>query len=849
MRQLLSRLSLLLILGFATSSFAAAPHPSADRNQTHPFSSNGHFLVSVHQDGAWKEVAKLPADRFIRRHEVEVTTPSSDSHTLRIKIAKVGGGASHFDEINLLEKSSRYVWRNKDNSLEKKLTKKDLDLTECPAGGLELNFSLQNTKPVTLLLSGRIESKTISTEEFKYPRSNLFQPIGHTSEFYTYDLTSKASQATIENLFDSKTRVKPLFRAFSTSGSGHPSGYTYGWVSHDKKDLYAVIDFTSDNTMDGEKDFAKLFVKRGDQIKEYKVSKPMNTWGKPHFMYTKNAHYQHKVYQFQIPLAELGIGDTHKEKPLEVAFSTYGTSSPGDYSPRVAYDSYRNQYLCVFNEVGSSDTNVFGRLLSHDGTFLGERFAISEEEKTQALIRVAYDSINHRFMAVWGDGRNGTSVADVYGQIINGNGTLNGSEFPITEQLGTHSKYAPDIAYDSTTGQFLVVWEDDRNTNDDIYGQLVNPDGTLEGPNVQIENHTANQWQPAVSYDPINKKFLVTWHDLRNGGNRDIYGAIVSPSGTVSPTDIRISNEGGFERYSSVAANTTDGGFLVAFNEDPTSNAPDIAAQRVSADGTLSGAIIMVAETTRDEENASVAYDSASNQFFVAWSDMETGDSAIRGQALGAGGSLTGDQVEVVDGSTYELNNHVAFNSNCNNFMNVYEVTDTSSFTIGASQVGTACSSPPTAPVLTSPTNGAEGITASVGFLWDASTDPDGDDVTYDFYLCEDENMEGCAPQSVTLSSTARLSLAGGGLLLLLGLAFPFFRKKKTWHLSLLGIIALGFAGFQLTCSSEPSSNDSYNHQETNLTANTTYYWQVIAKDGKGGQASSETWSFTTADF
>ena len=63
-------------------------------------------------------------------------------------------------------------------------------------------------------------------------------------------------------------------------GSGHPQGTTYGWVRDDGKTLYVAMDFTSDNTYDGDADYAKVYVKVGNALREFKVSVPEHRWGK-----------------------------------------------------------------------------------------------------------------------------------------------------------------------------------------------------------------------------------------------------------------------------------------------------------------------------------------------------------------------------------------------------------------------------------------------------------------------------------------------------------------------------------------------------------------------------------------
>ena len=146
-----------------------------------------------------------------------------------------------------------------------------------------------------------MESTVISKTPFQFPTANLFKKMDANSKFYQYQINAENT-------------LSPIFKEYSLTGSGHPSGHTYGWVRNDDKNLYIKIDFTPDNTMDGDKDYAKVYVKTADGLREFKVSEAEKKWGKPDFAYTDKVPYQHKTYDFIIPLEELGIKDTKKER-------------------------------------------------------------------------------------------------------------------------------------------------------------------------------------------------------------------------------------------------------------------------------------------------------------------------------------------------------------------------------------------------------------------------------------------------------------------------------------------------------------------------------------------------------
>ncbi|MGQ9696132.1 MAG: CFI-box-CTERM domain-containing protein [Thermodesulfobacteriota bacterium] len=300
-------------------------------------------------------------------------------------------------------------------------------------------------------------------------------------------------------------------------------------------------------------------------IKEFKVSTNETKWGKPYFTYTDKVPYQHKVYEFALPLKEIGMGSAEKKNNILLAFSAYGTAAySGNSDPSLAYDSQNNRYLLVYRKSDIELTpHIYGQLINCDGTAFGEEFLISEGELDKVSPSVAYDSANQRFLVVWHAVVTGGD-SDIYGQLVNANGTLNGPNFVISN--GEYDQRFPKVAYDNAHQRFLVVWQDTRREEDyyDIYGQLVNANGTLNGFNFVIANADGIQARPAVSYDSSNQRFLVVWADYR-GTDYDIYAQYVQASGTLSGSNFIIIEADNPQLAPAVAYNSNFANFVVAY--------------------------------------------------------------------------------------------------------------------------------------------------------------------------------------------------------------------------------------------------------------------------------------------
>ncbi len=312
---------------------------SASQNSTKSYpvieqKINGKFVVFVEQNEQWRKVGELSYDKYFKDRSLKIS-PVKSMPTLKVKIEQVGGGASHIDSVFINGKPP--VDSGSINL--KKISKREFDVIDATQIPVILTFDLSAipSEKLSLSLVGRIESENISKTPFLFPVKNMHKPISNKMRFYTYRLGSAKGKFTINGELDDEKLGKPFFNEYYIVGSGHPQGQTFGWVRDDGKYLYVAIDFTSDNTLDGDVDYTKVITKVNNTVKEFKLTVPDQRWGKAGFTYTDKVVYQHKVYEFAIPLDEFaipldefGVIPGHNlNRSIELAFTAYGTASAG----------------------------------------------------------------------------------------------------------------------------------------------------------------------------------------------------------------------------------------------------------------------------------------------------------------------------------------------------------------------------------------------------------------------------------------------------------------------------------------------------------------------------------------
>lgn len=169
---------------------------------------------------------------------------------------------------------------------------------------------------------------------------------------------------------------------------------------------------------------------------------------------------------------------------------------------------------------------------------------------------------------------------------------------------------------------------------------------------------TALDSQPATAWNGEANEYLVVWQDQRYLSVRgvEIAAQRVSADGTPLGANFAIGGTAATasEYMPAVAWNQTRHQYLVVWSDSRNAGTRgmDIYGQRVSASGErLRGNFLISGDAATDEESqASVAWNGTANEYLVVWEDrrnQHASGSDIYGQRLSAAGERLGDDFRV----------------------------------------------------------------------------------------------------------------------------------------------------------------------------------------------------------
>lgn len=338
-----------------------------------------------------------------------------------------------------------------------------------------------------------------------------------------------------------------------------------------------------------------------------------------------------------------GANNSNAGSPLGLPF-VVSDESEEETGPAVAYNSERQEYLVVWWNDRPGNDDIRAERVSKDGKRLGGFWISTGAGAERRNPDVVYNSQEKEYLVVW-QHEDATSLK-IHGQRVSATGGLEGGEIIIGPLSGLEIGYLPAVAYASTVNKYLVVWEGNVQGNValDVVGQVLSGSGAHEGSQLAIAQGTwsIDHENPDVAYNRSRNEYLVVWQwEDKNSGDHDIHARRVQGNGTpMLPESITIAAWSLDQIDPAVTAIPTSpdqGQYLVVWEHVASVNDTDIWGQRVSGAGGLEGSAIDVTLTVEDEITPAVAGNERSQEYLVTWTEAH-GWSNIHARAVSLGG-------------------------------------------------------------------------------------------------------------------------------------------------------------------------------------------------------------------
>jgi len=191
-------------------------------------------------------------------------------------------------------------------------------------------------------------------------------------------------------------------------------------------------------------------------------------------------------------------------------------------------------------------------------------------------------------------------ASTIMGQIVQ-NGLAKGSPIPMSGPDPLFRKL-PSVALDAA-GNFLVVWEEENDSGtDDIvaarFDSKLTPLGSLVVLNDTLDGQQAEPWASGDDSGDM----VVVWTSYNEDDTiaGDIYGKELDGFGDAIGSEFLVSTDTSGNQFMPQVQMDGDGGFVVAWTQEPTGDSPDVAPPDPSS---LESSLEWVETAAKDKPN------------------------------------------------------------------------------------------------------------------------------------------------------------------------------------------------------------------------------------------------------
>lgn len=232
-----------------------------------------------------------------------------------------------------------------------------------------------------------------------------------------------------------------------------------------------------------------------------------------------------RLQEINSSIAKSGISAALNFEDLQISISTAPASFDQDHSVLVPLGD--TAWLAVWTDKRNGSSKIFGQVLDDTGYPVGDNFKLAGSDFGADYVDpiLGRDSLN-RVALFYRDRTNGL----VFGRRYLEDLTIDHPTFLVNDTSAV-SYAGPISAAVYPSGRFVVVWENYSVVGSTIQARLYASAGTaVTAPvTVNTDGGAVSHWVPSVAVRPSGG-FLVVWEDYRNS-QADIYGALFDGNG------------------------------------------------------------------------------------------------------------------------------------------------------------------------------------------------------------------------------------------------------------------------------------------------------------------------------
>jgi len=257
---------------------------------------------------------------------------------------------------------------------------------------------------------------------------------------------------------------------------------------------------------------------------------------------------------------------------------------------------------------------------------------------------------------VWQDRRNGND--DIYTQRVDSNGAVLWGAHGLPICVQDSGQCFPQIVGDGSGGA-IITWQDKRAGDFDIYAQRVNSGGVVRWSPANgkaVATMPGDQLKPEIVSDGSHGA-IITWYDFRSTTDYNIYAQRVNGNGAQQwTTDGNVMNNNAPNAQTNPQiVSDGGGGAIIAWQDKRNGAVVDIYAQRVNGQGavlwTSTGTAIGIADSGKTIPAITEDFYGGA---YITWSDARRGTPDIYAQRVNTSGGIQwpagGKAISIVSG-------------------------------------------------------------------------------------------------------------------------------------------------------------------------------------------------------